>query len=209
MGVQLTDSNSLVLDFSSSNYALERINILNTDELSEQIFTLIDEAGVPYGVGGYNEERSVYQRSPLFDSPSGSRFIHLGIDIWAKPGHPVYAPLSGIVHSIDDNAGFGNYGPTIILQHEIEGQEFYSLYGHLAPLNDELFKGKKIRAGEPIAHIGAPPGNGDWPPHLHFQLITDVGEHDGDFPGVTTLAEREKYLKLCPDPNMILRHPSL
>ena len=37
--------------------------------------------------------------------------------------------------------------------------------------------------GQEIARLGDFPSNGDWPPHLHFQLITDLLDREGDFPG--------------------------
>jgi hypothetical protein len=46
--------------------------------------------------------------------------------------------------------------------------------------------------------------NGHWPPHLHFQLIIDMGKAKGDYPGVCKYSEREKYLDNCPDPGFIL-----
>jgi len=208
LGVELTISNSLVLDFSKANSDLASIDFLNTEELSRYVFEQLQKKGVIYGVGGYNEERVIYQRSELFNSTDGSRCIHLGVDIWAEAGHPIFAPLDGIVHSFQDNFGYGNYGPTIILKHEISGQVLFSLYGHLD--HQSLLKpGDVIKAGQKIAEIGASHINGDWPPHLHLQLITDVANGVGDFAGVTTFNEREKYLKLCPNPNLILRHPQL
>jgi len=208
LGVELTISNSLVLDFSKANSDLASIDFLNTEDLSHYVFEQLQKKGVRYGVGGYNEERIIYQRSELFDSTDGSRCIHLGVDVWAEAGHPIFAPLDGIVHSFQDNSGFGNYGPTIILKHEISGQALFSLYGHLDQ-QSVLKPGDIIKAGQKIAEIGAPHINGDWPPHLHLQLITDVPNGVGDFAGVTTFIDREKYLKLCPNPNLVLRHPQL
>jgi len=49
--------------------------------------------------------------------------------------------------------------------------------------------------------------NGGWPPHLHLQLITDLLDKDGDFPGVASPAERSLWLALSPDPNLIARLP--
>jgi peptidoglycan LD-endopeptidase LytH len=46
--------------------------------------------------------------------------------------------------------------------------------------------------------------NGDWPPHLHFQLITDMMGNTGDFPGVCLPEEKQAYKVLCPDPIGIL-----
>ena len=67
-----------------------------------------------------------------------------------------------------------------------------------------LYDGKTIQAGEKIAEIGPYPENGDWPPHLHVQLMTDMLGLRGDFPGVCSLPDREKFLAICPNPNTLL-----
>ncbi|WP_020603070.1 peptidoglycan DD-metalloendopeptidase family protein [Spirosoma spitsbergense] len=196
----------LTLDFSASNSDLTTLNLTNTAIFTEYVFGKLRAAGAKVGVGGYNEHRTIYRRSQHFnESDDGPREIHLGIDLWAEAGTPVFAPLEGVVHSFQDNANFGDYGPTIILEHELNGKPLYSLYGHLTRQSLEgLQEGKKISAGEKLAEIGPYPENGDWPPHLHFQLMTDMLGQKGDFPGVCSLVDRERFLKLCPDPNAIL-----
>jgi murein DD-endopeptidase MepM/ murein hydrolase activator NlpD len=113
-----------------------------------------------------------------------------------------------VVHSAQDNALFGDYGPTVILTHELDGATFHTLYGHLSR---ESLAGKEpgavIKRGERIGTFGAPPINGDWPPHLHFQIIVDMLGKVGDYPGVAAESQRELYLTLCPDANLILRSP--
>lgn len=118
--------------------------------------------------------------------------------------------MDGIVHSFQDNNNFGDYGPTIILDHSSSGKPLYSLYGHLtrASLNG-LFVGKVIKAGEQLGQIGPFPENGDWPPHLHFQLMTDMLGLTGDFPGVCSLSDRARFLAICPNPNDLLGIPGL
>jgi murein DD-endopeptidase MepM/ murein hydrolase activator NlpD len=59
------------------------------------------------------------------------RNIHIGLDLWIKAGTPILAALEGTLHSFNFNAGFGDYGPTIILEHKVENQTFI-LYGHLS-----------------------------------------------------------------------------
>jgi len=55
-----------------------------------------------------------------------------------------------------------------------------------------------------FAHFGEPAENGQWPPHLHFQLILDMESKKGDYPGVCSLPQRQKYLDNCPDPDALL-----
>ena len=61
-----------------------------------------------------------------------------------------------------------------------------------------------IAPGVPFAEVGPPPENGDWPPHLHFQVIADLQGRRGDFPGVVAPAERAAWAALCPDPDLII-----
>jgi len=120
-------------------------------------------------------------------------------------GCPVFSPLDGVVHSFANRELGGDYGPVIILRHELEAMEFHSLYGHLSQQSLQgLYEGKTITAGERIAWLGVRPGNGDWPPHLHFQLIRDMQNHRGDYPGVVRADELDFYRQNCPDPTPLL-----
>jgi 4-aminobutyrate aminotransferase-like enzyme len=49
--------------------------------------------------------------------------------------------------------------------------------------------------------------NGGWPPHLHFQLISDLLDRDGEFPGVARADQRAVWKSLSPDPNLVARLP--
>jgi hypothetical protein len=40
---------------------------------------------------------------------------------------------------------------------------------------------------------------------LHFQIILDIADWKGDYPGVCKYSEREKWLKNSPDPDIILQ----
>ncbi|CCH51116.1 Peptidase M23 [Fibrisoma limi BUZ 3] len=195
----------LVLDFSATNPDLATLDLTNTAVFNDYVFGKLQQAGAIVGVGGYNEHRVIYRRSEHFQQTVEPRVVHLGIDFWAEAGTPVFAVMDGVVHSFQDNANFGDYGPTIILEHEVNYRPLYSLYGHLSrsSLNGLLW-GQKIKAGDKIGEIGPYPENGDWPPHLHFQLMTDMLGLTGDFPGVCSLSERAYWLRICPDPNRLL-----
>ena len=143
---------------------------------------------------------------PYFFSSSKSKLrLHIGTDIWGDAGTKIFAPVGGTVHSFAFNNNFGDYGATIILQHQLDTIVFHTLYGHLsladiAPLQE----GKYIGRGELLAHFGQPKDNGNWPPHLHFQIINDMRLWKGDYPGVCKVSESEKYLNNCPNPDLIL-----
>jgi peptidoglycan LD-endopeptidase LytH len=134
------------------------------------------------------------------------RRLHLGVDIWGKPYTPVRSPCDAVIHSFAFNDDYGDYGATIILSHNLDGVTFHSLYGHLS-LNSikNLREGGNVKTGDVIGEFGIPMENGQWPPHLHFQVIDDMGEWKGDYPGVCKYSERQFYLDNCPDPDLILR----
>jgi murein DD-endopeptidase MepM/ murein hydrolase activator NlpD len=143
--------------------------------------------------------------SPLWGRSEEPRRLHLGIDIWGKPYTKVMAPLDAIVHSFAFNNAYGDYGATIILTHNLDGIVFHTLYGHLS-LNSikNIQEGDVIRKGDVFCEFGIPFENGQWPPHLHFQIICDLQGMKGDYPGVCRFSEREKYLANCPDADLIL-----
>ncbi len=201
---RLDKQNAVPLDLTTQNPRLLQIDLKDTAAFDAYVSAHIRAAGARAAIGGYNEDRVMYGRSEHFggDEP---RSVHLGVDVWTEADTPVFAPLDGQVHSFRDNAGFGDYGPTIILEHRLPGGAFFSLYGHLSRTSlHGLRVGQCFRAGEPVGTIGPYPENGDWPPHLHFQLITDLLGLEGDFPGVVAPSQRGRYLSLCPDPAFLL-----
>jgi len=194
----------VIFDLTSQNEELVSIDLHDDDSFNSYIFDKLKANNTDVGLGIYNEDREIYKRSEVF-AGNKVRSIHLGIDIWAKEGTPVFAPLAGKIHSFKNNNSHGDYGPTIILQHELEDVTFYTLYGHLSlqSIGNKRI-GQRIEKGEEIASIGEFSINVHWPPHLHFQVISDLGDHFGDFPGVAAKPERKKFLENCPDPNLIL-----
>ena len=197
------------LDLSATNERLNRIVHVDTPGLCAFVDSEMEASKATVGVGGYAENRLWYERSLQFKASSdgdGFRSIHLGVDIWVPAETPVYAPLDGTIHSFQDNANFGDYGPTIIVKHQIDNVSFHTLYGHLTrPSLDGKEVGAPIKKGEVLGWVGNFPENGDWPPHLHFQLIEDMEGLRGDYPGVAAASKADWYLRNCPDPNLLMR----
>ncbi|MDP9046687.1 MAG: peptidoglycan DD-metalloendopeptidase family protein [Bacteroidota bacterium] len=195
-------------DLTADNTDLYSDTVSNTDRFSKWVNHQLSSNNCLYGIGGYMEHRTLYSRSVLFDAGDEPRRLHLGMDIWGSAGTPVYSPLPGTVHSFNDNDNFGDYGPTIILQHDLDGLQLYSLYGHLNRDSLQgLLAGKPISANQQIGRLGEAAENGHWPPHLHFQLMFDMERMQGDYPGVCRFSEKEKHLKNIPDPQLILQFP--
>lgn len=196
------------LDLSVQNSELGKLDVSSSETLANYInsYKVSKEAVVAFG--GYNELRNIYQRSEHFNQmdPDSERNIHLGIDLWVEEGSSVYSPLDGTVHSFKNNQNFGDYGPTIILKHTIKDVVFYTLYGHLSLASiANLREGQLFLQGERIGSLGDASVNGDYPPHLHFQIIRDIGNALGDYPGVCSRKDLEFYLENCPDPNLLLK----
>lgn len=206
--VDLNAANVTRLDFTANNPQITAADLRDTAAFTALVDSILASKNAAIGIGGYLENRVIYRRSAHFGPGivPEARSLHLGVDVWLPAGTPVLAPLPGIVHSLADNDNFGDYGPTAILQHELEGTVFYSLYGHLSRLEwRALQAGQAVAKGEAFATVGPFPENGDWPPHLHFQLIGDMQGRMGDFPGVAPPSEREVWAELCPDPNLVLQ----
>jgi murein DD-endopeptidase MepM/ murein hydrolase activator NlpD len=201
----------LRMDFTAANPRLTKEVIGDVDLLNRYITDEMAHAGARYGIGGYLEPRVLYLRSSLFAGGQATgqeeaRSIHLGVDIWAAAGTPVYAPLRGTVHSFAFNDKSGDYGATIILQHQTDNGVLHSLYGHLSLKSiQHIQKGQVFEAGALLAWLGNREENGDWPPHLHFQLIWDMQQKEGDYPGVCKPSEQAWYAVNCPNPDVLLQ----
>ncbi|TVQ11514.1 MAG: peptidase M23 [Balneolaceae bacterium] len=157
--------------------------------------------GGDWGVGGYAEARPGMYTSHIF---GGRRFIHMGIDIWAPAGTPVYCFCDGTVLGLRDNDNPLDYGPTIVTAHEIDGRELYALHGHLShECLKRLAPGRQVNAGDVLGDLGTEQENGGWAPHLHFQL-SRIKPLVPDMPGVVAPEELEEALQTYPDPRTIL-----
>ena len=202
-----------MLDLSVGSLLLE--TPVAPDDLprfSRKLFGRLEEAGVRVGVGRYDEARLLYG-APGFLAEGNDRdmprTIHIGLDLFVEAGTPVLAPIPGVVESVRDNGMNRDYGPTVILRHEpAGGPVFHTLYGHLArEIPAEVRPGARIDRSQPIATVGALDVNGGWPPHLHFQIISDLLDREGEFPGVARPDQRVLWKSLAPDPNLVARLP--
>ena len=132
----------VVIDLSSKNIALGQIDVSSSKTLEKYIDAYVQKNNAKVAFGGYLEKRNIYSRSSYFKqlNTENERNIHLGIDLWCKAGTKVLAVLDGEVHSFHNNTNFGDYGPTIIIKHNRNNIEFYSLYGHLSLASIENLK---------------------------------------------------------------------
>ncbi len=184
-----------------------------TAELTEKLVGVMKRCGAVVGVGRYDEARLLYS-SPLFGTSGNPaderRTIHLGMDLFVPAGTAVNAPMDGVVHALANNSAPQDYGGVALLRHEDgEGEEFFTLYGHLATESVEALRaGQEIARGERFARVGSEEENGGWATHLHFQVIAGLLELGVGFPGVARASQRAVWKAFSPDPNLLLGIPA-
>ncbi len=189
----LTPGSLLLGQLTDPNDTQTFTNLLFTT-MAQNASTQTSSSSVPYfgsaqhksvakiGIGRYDEPRRIYT-ADSFRIPGNDRdewrTIHIGLDLFAAAGTAVYAPLPATIHSFDNNTDPLDYGPVIVLQHDVDdGLTFYTLYGHLSESSlDGLTIGQPIAQGQKFAEIGTYPTNGDWPSHLHLQILVDLLHH--------------------------------
>lgn len=163
--------------------------------------------------GGYLEPRPLYTSEDydvLSNSGPISRCVHLGVDFWLPAQTAVHSLFEAKVVMALNRKGDKEYGGFVVLQHDMEGGCFYTLYGHLDPGSIQAHKvGDALQKGSLIGKLGTAENNGHWAPHLHFQIIIDLLEYKDDFPGVQTHQAQEIWRDLCPDPNLLFKQTAL
>ena len=163
--------------------------------------------------GGYLEPRALYTSSAydkIGNNGRESRTVHLGIDFWFHANTPVHALFDGEVITAVDDAGDKEYGGLVILKHKVEDFEFFTLYGHNTVESATKHKlGDIIKRGEKIAELGNYPENGNWAPHLHFQIMMSMLDYKIDYPGVAYFNQLKVWEGLCPDPNLLFKSEAL
>ena len=196
------------IDLTDNNKELEEFDIECSASWSKYIQNYLKSRHKLIAFGGYLERRSLYKRSKHFNKAGSfnKRNIHLGVDLWCGEDTPVLAVFDGVIHSFSENTNFGDYGPTLVLKHCIKDIVFYSLYGHLSRSSiKSLIKNSQISKGQVIGFLGSSDVNGDYAPHLHFQIIKDIQHYLGDYPGVFSEIDLPFFIENCPDPNLILK----
>lgn len=107
--------------------------------------------------------------------------MHEGIDVKClqrdrkgEPTDPVLSTADGVVAYISTRAGLSNYGKYIVIRHQIDGVEVYSLYAHLSEIAPGLAVGQAVKANQPIAIMGRTSNTHQRidkdRAHVHFEL---------------------------------------
>ena len=197
----------------SSTWIGHQQDFNNLDLIQFKIDQLQKEVPTKIIAGGYLEPRALYT-STAYDTVGNngkeSRSIHLGIDYWLPEFTPVHALFDGEVVIAVNDAGDKEYGGLVVLKHHAENVEFYTLYGHNTIESATKHKlGDIILKGEKIVELANYPENGNWAPHLHFQVLLSLFDYNVDYPGVAYLSQIDVWKSVCPDPNALFKSEAL
>ena len=201
----LNEVNKKIIHFDETSI------LLKSNPSNKKLYSLVKKfLNNGIGIGLYKEKRKIYKSDHYISSlnPVKRRNVHLGIDIFVDENIPIKSPLNGKVVVLHNNNFKYDYGPTVILEHKINNYKFYTLYGHLSnKCLKKLKVGQSINKGQWIGEIGDYNINGNWPPHLHFQIMTSLLDEVNNFPGVGEEYLLKIWEQISPDPNIILKIP--
>ncbi len=208
LGRNLTDVPTASISVNGSTMPR---NPLDLSEREAACLTGADDVDA-WEVGFYAEPRLIYTGEFFRSGPyeaDDRRSIHIGVDLFAPAGTPVYAPLAGTVHAVSNSPDRFDYGGVVILSHETpDGDCFHTLYGHLDPaVTGQIAIGDTIEAGASFATLGAQAANGGWQPHLHFQLSVKPEAEDVIWVGVANPDDLDYHLAVFPNPASLLNLP--
>jgi murein DD-endopeptidase MepM/ murein hydrolase activator NlpD len=111
---------------------------------------------------------------------------HPGVDFVGD--HSITATSNGIVVDVDSNPE-GDFGMKVVVQTDVFGYRFYSIYAHLSAI--AVKPGVEISAGASIGTMGSTPVNSDNWIHLHYEVRTEANvnlDTDGTYLSLPTSA---------------------
>jgi murein DD-endopeptidase MepM/ murein hydrolase activator NlpD len=111
---------------------------------------------------------------------NGRRF-HEGVDIkclqrdrHGEPTDPVHAVADGEVAFVNTKPGLSNYGRYIVVQHNWDGVQVFTLYAHLGAVTPGLVAGQPVKKAQVIGILGHSTNTRERIPrdraHLHFEV---------------------------------------
>ncbi|WP_156224863.1 FG-GAP-like repeat-containing protein [Pseudactinotalea suaedae] len=159
-GEETTEPDAVVVDEGASTDRTE----VTTTQVGPQSLTVM---AVPLLVSPL--QPGVYRMT----SPQGPRcaptvnasLAHMGQDLAAPLGTPIYAIAAGTVKTAKPNAAAGQW---IVIEHVIDGKIITSSYSHSRNATEFVRAGDRVVAGQRIATVastGVSTG-----PHLHLEL---------------------------------------
>lgn len=101
---------------------------------------------------------------------------HRGLDLSVKDGTPIQAIYNGVVTEVGWMGETTGLGQFVRIEHEIDGEDVQTTYGHMIKDSDAVSVGDTVRTGDLlglVGNTGASTGN-----HLHFEVAVDGVQTD-------------------------------
>ncbi|GAA3640886.1 hypothetical protein GCM10022200_25730 [Microbacterium awajiense] len=104
----------------------------------------------------------------------GDRFgarggAHMGTDMLAAGGTPVYAAVDGVVRISQDS--YGAYGVAVVVESVINGQPVGTVYPHMRTGSRQVSVGQSVASGQLVGLVGST--GRSTANHLHFEVYID------------------------------------
>lgn len=130
--------------------------------------------------------------------------LHEGLDVRClqrdkrgEPIDPVMATADGTVVYFNKKSGLSNYGNYLVLRHQIDGLEVYSIYAHLREIRADLKIGSAVKSGEAIATMGRTTNTHEGiskdRAHVHFELDFFINERFSSYYKKTFPGQRNDH----------------
>ncbi len=162
--------------------------------------------------GGYLESRPIYTSDKydrIGNEGNEKRCLHLGLDFWLPEKTPIHLPFDGEIEIVSNDVGEKTFGPMVVVKHKNKNSSFFTLYGHLSVKSlTKIRVGDKLKKGDCLGWIGDLNENGNWAPHLHFQILLTLLDMGDKFPGVGYHKHLKSWKSICPNPDSIFLKPA-
>lgn len=94
---------------------------------------------------------------------------HMGVDFAPGEGTPIRSVAAGTVIKVQ--AHDGGFGNDVWVQHDVDGKQFVSVYGHMKDGTFKVVTGQQVAVGDELGEVGST-GNSTGP-HLHLEIHVD------------------------------------
>ncbi|MCM3504415.1 peptidoglycan DD-metalloendopeptidase family protein [Curtobacterium sp. ODYSSEY 48 V2] len=91
---------------------------------------------------------------------------HMGVDFAPGEGTPIRSVAAGTVIKVQ--AHDGGFGNDVWVQHDVDGKQFVSVYGHMKDGTFKVVTGQEVAVGDELGEVGST-GNSTGP-HLHLEI---------------------------------------
>jgi murein DD-endopeptidase MepM/ murein hydrolase activator NlpD len=138
---------------------------------SSSVGVKVDLSMVAPGTGAVRWPLTNFTLGEGFGTRGGA---HMGVDMLASGGTPIFAAAAGVVKVSQES--YGGYGVAVVIEHVINGQRVGTLYGHMTYGSRQVVPGQTVEAGQVIGLVGST--GRSTANHLHFETYINGSNVD-------------------------------